>query len=123
MAAPIVGAGLVRIGGGLALRRVSMQSMGNALTGLGTAFRLMDYVEDEQGNVYQVVLDTTGATPMRRMDSIPIPESKPKKRKRRVSKYQRAFGRNLKSLKKKHPRTPISKLMKKAHIMTRKAMK
>ena len=51
---PIAGSALIRIGGGMALRRVSM---GNALTGLGTAFRLMDMVEDDQGNVYQVVQD------------------------------------------------------------------
>ena len=54
---PIVGSNLVRIGGGMALRRVSAQSMGNALTGIGTAFRLMDLVEDENGVVYQVIED------------------------------------------------------------------
>jgi len=47
----------------------------------------------------------------------------PKKRKRRVSPYQREFGRQLKALKKKHPRTPIGTLMKKAHTKTRRAMK
>jgi len=120
VAAPIIGAGLIRIGGGMALRRVSM---GNALTGLGMGFRLMDLVEDEAGNVYQVVQDTTMPSPMRRMDNIPIPSGKKTKRKRKVSKYQKAFGRNLKILKKKHPRTSVTKLMKKAHIATRKGMK
>lgn len=47
----------------------------------------------------------------------------PKKRKRRVSAYQKEFGRQLKALKKKHPRTAIGKLMKKAHAKTRRAMK
>ena len=43
--------------------------------------------------------------------------------KRKVGKYQRAFGRNLKALKKKHPRSQIGNLMKRAHRMTRKEMK
>ncbi|AXH79561.1 MAG: hypothetical protein [Circular genetic element sp.] len=43
--------------------------------------------------------------------------------KRQVSKYQKAFGKSLKILKKKHPRTPISKLMKKAHRLTKAGMK
>ncbi len=45
------------------------------------------------------------------------------KRKRKVSGYQREFGRQLKQLKKKHPRTDISRLMKKAHIATRRTRK
>jgi hypothetical protein len=56
-----------------------------------------------------------------RMDPILQPSS-PKK-KRRVSKYQREFGRQLKALKRKHPRTPVTRLMKRAHAATRKAMK
>lgn len=47
----------------------------------------------------------------------------PKKKKRKVSKYQKELGRQLKMLKKKHPRTPISSLMKRAHRLTRKALK
>ena len=46
---------------------------------------------------------------------------KPKKRKR--SRYQRELGRQLKMLKKKHPRTAITKLMKRAHRATKKALK
>lgn len=49
------------------------------------------------------------------------PEPKPKRRKR--SKYQRELGRQLKMLKKKHPRTAITRLMKKAHRATKKALK
>lgn len=45
------------------------------------------------------------------------------KKKRKVSKYQKEFGRQLKRLKKKHPRTPVTRLMKRAHAATRKAMK
>jgi hypothetical protein len=43
--------------------------------------------------------------------------------KRKVSAYQREFGRQLKKLKKKHPRTKISTLMKKAHRATKKVRK
>jgi len=49
----------------------------------------------------------------RRRPSIP-------KRKRKVSAYQREFGRQLKKLKRAHPRTPITKLMKRAHAATRR---
>ena len=45
------------------------------------------------------------------------------KQKRKVSGYQKRFGINLKKLKKKHPRTSISVLMKKAHRITRRDMK
>ena len=46
---------------------------------------------------------------------------KPKKRK--VSKYSREFGRQLKKLKAAHPRTRVTQLMKRAHRATRKALK
>ena len=45
------------------------------------------------------------------------------KRKRKVSRYQKEFGKQLKMLKAKHPRTKITRLMKRAHTATRKAMK
>ena len=44
-------------------------------------------------------------------------------KKRKVSAYQKAFGVELKKLKKKHPRTNISVLMKKAHRATKKKRK
>jgi hypothetical protein len=50
-----------------------------------------------------------------------VPEPKPRRRKK--SKYSRELGRQLKMLKKKHPRTAITKLMKRAHRATRKALK
>jgi len=59
----------------------------------------------------------------RRMDRIPIPTMKKPKQRRKVSRYQKTFGRNLKALKRKHPRTDISVLMKKAHRITRREMK
>ena len=48
-------------------------------------------------------------------------DKKPKKR--RKSKYQSELGRQLKMLKKKHPRTAITQLMKRAHRATKKALK
>jgi len=47
----------------------------------------------------------------------------PGKKKRKVSKYQKEFGKQLKKLKAKHPRTKITRLMKRAHSATRKALK
>ena len=46
-----------------------------------------------------------------------------KKKKRKPSKYQEELGRQLESLKQKHPRTPMTKLMKKAHTATKIALK
>lgn len=48
-------------------------------------------------------------------------QDKPKKRKR--SKYNRELSRQLKMLKKKHPRTRVTNLMKRAHRATKKALK
>jgi len=52
-----------------------------------------------------------------------LQELLPSKKKRKVSKYQKEFGKQLKMLKKKFPRTPVTKLMKRAHAATRKALK
>ncbi|MDA8838454.1 hypothetical protein N9Y28_00535 [Euryarchaeota archaeon] len=46
-----------------------------------------------------------------------------RKVKRKTSKYQKRFGLELKRLKKKHPRTKIQNLMKKAHRETKKRLK
>jgi len=46
-----------------------------------------------------------------------------KKVKKKVSKYSRQLGIELKRLKRKHPRTRISSLMKRAHRATKKAIK
>lgn len=46
-----------------------------------------------------------------------------KRATRKVSGYQREFGKQLKKLKKKHPRTKISTLMKRAHRATKKVRK
>ncbi|AXQ65475.1 MAG: hypothetical protein [Circular genetic element sp.] len=46
-----------------------------------------------------------------------------RKVRRKVSGYQLEFGKQLKKLKKKHPRTKISRLMRRAHIATKKVRK
>lgn len=53
----------------------------------------------------------------------PVFEETRRRKKRRVSKYQREFGKQLKGLKRKHPRTPVTKLMKRAHSATKKQMR
>ena len=50
------------------------------------------------------------------------PAAAKKARKPRApSAYNKEFSRQMKALKKKHPRTPATKLMKKAHTATKKA--
>lgn len=51
--------------------------------------------------------------------------SKPKKSRkpRAASAYNKEFSKQMKALKKKHPRTPATKLMKRAHTATKKARK
>ena len=49
--------------------------------------------------------------------------AKPKKKRKKVSKYSREFGIQLKKLIKKHPRTKVTQLMSQAHRNTKKAMK
>ncbi len=46
-----------------------------------------------------------------------------KKAKRKVGKYQKVFGKKLRALKAKHPRTSPRILMKRAHRQTKAAMK
>ena len=45
------------------------------------------------------------------------------KRTRKVSPYQKEFGRQFKAVKKAHPRTSVSVLMKKAHTKTKRKMR
>lgn len=58
------------------------------------------------------------------MNSSPSPaEPGPKPKKRKRSKYNKELSRQLKLLKAKHPRTAVTSLMKRAHRLTRKALK
>lgn len=68
----------------------------------------------------QVGNGSTAPTPTRKL-KIRVPRKT--KQTRKVSAYQKRFGINLKKLKKAHPRTSISVLMKKAHRMTRRDRK
>jgi len=52
----------------------------------------------------------------------PVPEVKARKKKKKVSKYSKEFGIQLKKLKTIHPRTKVSSLMDKAHKKTRVAL-
>ena len=44
------------------------------------------------------------------------------KKKRKVSRYQKEFGKQMKKLKAAHPRTPVTSLMSRGHSATRKAL-
>ena len=77
---------------------------------------------EEYEALMDLVRSANGSTSL--MTSAPgaeIPEPKPKRRKR--SKYNRELSKQLKMLKKKHPRTAITSLMKRAHRATKKALK
>ena len=60
---------------------------------------------------------------LRSMDGSSASPSPAPKKKRKVSKYQKTFGKQLEMLKMKHPRTPVTKLMSKAHTATRQVLK
>ena len=46
-----------------------------------------------------------------------------KKPRKKVSKYSKELGRQLKMLVKKHPRTKVTQLMSQAHRNTRRSLK
>ena len=46
----------------------------------------------------------------------------PPKKKRKVSRYQKEFGRQMKKLKAAHPRTKVTALMARGHSAARKAL-
>lgn len=57
------------------------------------------------------------------LPNLPVEKTTSRKKKRKPSKYQREFGRQLKMLIAKHPRTKVTQLMKRAHRATKKALK
>ena len=71
----------------------------------------------------QMITGSGGRPPRRNRGSRRTSRVQLPKRKRKVSAYQREFGRQLKKLKRAHPRTPVTKLMKRAHAATRRARK
>ena len=71
------------------------------------------------GRVPEPVADLVANSP----PVVAVNDAVVKKTKRKVSKYQKEFGKQLKRLKKKHPRTNVQNLMKKAHRETRRILK
>lgn len=45
------------------------------------------------------------------------------KKRRKVSKYARAYGKNYRAIRKKHPRAQHATIVKKAHAATKRQMK
>ena len=76
---------------------------------------------EEYEALMDLVRSANGSSLMTSAPEAEMPEPKPKKRKR--SKYNRELSKQLKMLKVKHPRTAITKLMKRAHRATKKALK
>jgi len=77
---------------------------------------------EEYEALMDLVRSANGSTSL--MTSAPgaeMPEPKPKRRKR--SKYNKELSKQLRMLKVKHPRTAVTKLMKRAHRLTKKALK
>ena len=80
--------------------------MANVTLSLEEYHALMRLVESER--------ESEGAIEEARTD--------PPKKKRKVSQYQKEFGRQMKKLKAAHPRTNVTQLMSKGHTATRKAL-
>lgn len=76
---------------------------------------------EEYEALMDLVRSAGGATSLMTSAPAEMPDPKPKRRKR--SKYNRELSKQLKMLKSKHPRTAITKLMKRAHRATKKALK
>lgn len=75
---------------------------------------------------YEALMDLVRAAGggMSLIDSSPSPaEPGPKPKKRKRSRYNKELSKQLKLLKAKHPRTKVTSLMKRAHRLTRKALK
>jgi hypothetical protein len=104
--------------------------MGSALGGpLGRGFVMLDQEagerefllnrSNESNNLRVGSAAKKGGMQVR---SVLIPAAKSKAR-RKVSGYQKEFGRQFKKLKKAHPRTKPSSLMKRAHKATKRIRK
>jgi len=88
--------------------------------------REVAFVAEDLGTLYGIA--TGRGVPVEQMAGRPLLKSRSsrvvkKKAKRQVTKYQREFGVQLKKLKKKHSRTPMHKLMARAHRATKRALK
>ena len=76
---------------------------------------------EEYEALMDLVRSAGGSTSL--MTSAPADVPEPKQKRRKRSKYNRELSKQLKMLKSKHPRTAITKLMKRAHRATKKALK
>jgi len=87
---------------------------------------IMSLNDEEMETFVQARSVISGSRPS---SGFPVPKQmdrmkkKKVKQTRKVSPYQKRFGKILKALKSKHPRTDISILMKRAHRQTRREMK
>ena len=61
-------------------------------------------------------------TSERESEGAQLAAADPPKKKRKVSRYQKEFGKQMKKLKAAHPRTAVTSLMNKGHAATRKAL-
>jgi len=59
----------------------------------------------------------------RESEGATLAQAPAKKKRKKVSKYSREFGIQLKKLIKKHPRSKVTQLMSKAHRATKKSLK
>lgn len=91
-------------------------------------YEFLEYIQD--GGVPEdfrpSILGGSRKTPAARKTSSAVKATfrMPKgKRTRKVSRYQKVFGKHLKALKRKHPRTSTSVLMKRAHRLTKRELK
>jgi len=69
--------------------------------------------------IADLISAASSSTPTRKAGA----KASPSKKKRGPNAYNKEFSKQMKKLKKKHPRTPVTKLMKKAHSATKKARK
>lgn len=69
--------------------------------------------------IADLISAANSSTPTRKAGA----KASPAKKKRGPNAYNKEFSKQMKSLKKKHPRTHVTKLMKKAHSATKKARK
>ena len=73
---------------------------------------------------YEALMDIVRSAQMPILNEASSEMSIPAQRKKRKrSRYNRELSKQLKMLKRKHPRTAITSLMKRAHRATRKALK
>lgn len=97
----------------LRLERMMASMMGGTLGSVGVNLWQRDPLDSP------LILDRQERIDLARK-SARVAKGSGQKARRKVSGYQKEFGKQLKKLKKAHPRTKIGTLMKKAHRATKK---